>query len=72
MNFLAQSQPGSEDSESEDDIDYKPEEEWKKVTYSLLSMSQQQECFLWCQSKEITIHFFAGPFFTQNRRGLSL
>ncbi|XP_045157885.1 mesoderm induction early response protein 1-like [Mercenaria mercenaria] len=27
----SQSQPGSEDSESEDDIDYKPEEEWKKT-----------------------------------------
>ncbi|KAL4236329.1 Mesoderm induction early response protein 3 [Mactra antiquata] len=25
------SQPGSEDSDSEDDIDYKPEEEWKKT-----------------------------------------
>lgn len=29
--FSAHSQPGSEDSDSEDDIDYKPEEEWKKV-----------------------------------------
>ena len=36
--FPAQSQPGSEDSESEDDIDYKPEEEWKKVIFCYESL----------------------------------
>lgn len=33
--YPAQSQPGSEDSDSEEDIDYKPEEEWKKVSAEL-------------------------------------
>jgi len=38
MSYIpAHSQPGSEDSDSEEDHDYKPEEEWKKVARTHLN-----------------------------------